>query len=113
MIGLRDAIITAFGTSSRYMLLVGADSHIERMGVLVEKFENNPWRLADGVVVRVISEWKSNQQSQKQITNSVYDSVACNPVKTWLSELKIEVEEYTNHNVQFQALTLVLPMPTI
>ena len=50
-------------------------------------------------------------------SNSVYDSVDYNPVKTRLSELEVEAEEQTNHKAWIQALSLIPPLllltPTI
>ena len=37
--------------------------------------------------------WKSNRRSRKQNTDSDYDSVAYNQVKTALSESQAEAEE--------------------
>ena len=48
-------------------------------------------------------QWKSNQRSQKQNTDSAYDSVAYDLVKTALSESEAEAEKQTNHNARFQA----------
>lgn len=38
-------------------------------------------------------QWKSNQRSWKQNTDSAYDSVAYDLVKTALSESEVEAEE--------------------
>ena len=60
-----------------------------------------------GVVSRVITNRSRKNQNVSISSDSVYDSVAYDPVKTRLSESEAEAEEPANREVRNRTLSLV------
>ena len=79
------------------------------------------WKSKIGVVSRVIGLMESESEESEcfHLSDSVYNSVTCDPVKSRLSESEAEVEEPTNsiksgikHCHWFNILLLLLATPT-
>ena len=57
-----------------------------------------------GVIGGVISSTESESEESSNVSDSKYDSVSYDPVKTRLSESETEAQELKNHKAQNRAL---------